>query len=93
MLNETIAAHPYLAAFLLLTVWCAIGYLEGRFLSPMMACVTWALAILASALAVIRMDNLRPLGWIMAIAIVSGGTASIIYYYKFHAARHDGISS
>jgi hypothetical protein len=92
MLYSIINAHPYLASFALLVLWCGIGYLEGRFISRGFACVTWALAVLASALAVVEKSDLGPLGWGLAAAILLGGAAWIIYYYNFHAGGSNAKS-
>jgi len=84
MLHWVIRAHPYLASFALLVVWCAIGFLQARFISRAFASVTWSIAILASAVAVAEQSDLGPLRWGLAIAIVLGGTARIVYYYNLH---------
>lgn len=84
MLDWVINTHPYLASLAFLVVWCAIGYLEGRFISRVFACVTWALATLASALAVVEKSDLGPLACALAVAILLGGTAGIIYHWNFH---------
>ena len=82
MLDWIVKVHPYLASFIFLVLWCSIGYLEGRFISPVFACVTWALAIIASVLALVEMPGLGPLGWVFAIPILLAGGVGIVYYYK-----------
>jgi len=84
MLHWVINSHPYLASFAFLVLWCAMGYLQGRFISRVFACLTWSVAVLASALAVAEKSDLGPLGWALAIAVLLAGTAWIIYYYNFH---------
>jgi len=82
-----VKAHPYLASFIFLAVWCSIGYLEGRFISPVFACVTWSVAILASVIALIEMPGMGSLGWILAIPILLGGIGLIVRYYSRHSSQ------
>jgi hypothetical protein len=92
MLDWIIKVHPYLASLGFLVLWCSLGYLQGRFISPVFACVTWSLAILASVLALIEMPSLGPLGWILAIPILLGGSTWLIYYYRRVSRRVFGGS-
>lgn len=91
MFDWVVRAHPYLASITFLVLWCAIGYLEGRFISPVFACVAWSLAILGATLAVVEVSGLGPLRWGLAIAILLGGAAWMIYYYDSHV-RNGGVT-
>lgn len=82
MLDWIVKVHPYLVSCIFLVLWCASGYLEGRFISPAFACVTCSLAILASILALVNMTGLGLVVWVFAIPILLGGGAWIIYYYS-----------
>jgi hypothetical protein len=84
MLKSIIFAHPYLASFVFLVLWCAFGYLEAKVLSRDFACVTWALATIGSAWAVADKCGLGIGGWLLGIAILIAGAGWIAYYWTVH---------
>ena len=93
MPNDLVTAHPHLLAVAFLLLWCiwATGYLEGRFISRTFACVTWALAVVASAIAVVEKYDSGLTGWALALAILLGGTAWIVYYCSFQVRGGDRV--
>jgi hypothetical protein len=88
MVDWIINVHSYLSSCLFLALWCSIGYLESRLISPGFACATWAVALIAVSLALVQRTELGPFRWLLAVLVLSGGSALIFRYYRSHKQTH-----
>jgi hypothetical protein len=88
VIDWVVNVHPYLASIIFLVLWCSLGYLEVRFVSPLMGYITWIFATIAASLAVLRIRGLILPSWFLAMSILVGGSASVIYYYRCQTRKH-----
>ena len=87
MIDWIVNVHPYLAYIIFLLLWCAIGYLEVRFVSPLMGCGTWLFATVATSLAVFRIPGLILPGWLLGLLILTGGSTTVLWIYRVETRK------
>jgi len=88
MIDWIVNVHPYLASFIFLVLWCSLGYVESRLISPGFACVTWFVALIAVTLALLRITELGLLRWFLAVLVLSVGTTWIFRFYRAHKQNY-----
>lgn len=88
MIDWMANAHPYLGYVLVLIVWCLMGYLEVRLVSPLLGYITWLFAIFATSLAVLRIRGLILPGWFLALLVLIVGNSCVVLYYRWVRRKH-----
>jgi hypothetical protein len=83
MLNMIISEYPGLALTSLIILLVAFGYAEKRVLGNTdLACGTWFFALLILCTAIVSIQWLGNLRWVLALCTLVGGTVYLIKYAR-----------